>query len=270
MVRRTFLEAAGVSSTQTKWSGNNHAQQNNEAGRRWYEETMRKLFPDAVIDSESAYPPFIVERGRVPENAGLKRTLKPGRVEHTQKPRTLVETFLDLAQKVPVGESIRFASCSVQRVSDGEITVTYLDSKISKTLKYEVIEHPDRTIQVVEEVGHDGVLRMKETLVKFKDDVAPSKPALVNRDPDFSPLTANMWYEYLRRTVQVRDGTFQIGREIHAFQRAVDHSKVGESNFRNLATKLAYLQRVRENTPQTVIEENLPILLNHIDFFSEE
>jgi hypothetical protein len=78
-----------------------------------------------------------------------------------------------------------------------------------------------------------------------------------------------MWYEYLRRTVQLRDSTFQIAREIHVFQRQIDFSKVSEVNFQNLAKKLAYLQQVRESSPQTVIQESLPVLLNYIDCFAE-
>jgi hypothetical protein len=269
MRQRTFLEAGGVSTEQTRWTPIKYHSDSEVDGkkRQWYNETMRKLFPDVIVDVEGRFPPTIVERRRERERVGLQETLKS---EDRRVKKSPIEMFLDFAGKVSVGQSVRLATCVVRRANVEEIVVSYPDTGMKKTIKHASVEHPDRSVEMVEIVHQDGSLEVRDTRIRFKDGVEDKPKPVPHFDPDFAPLSASMWFQYLCRTVKISDGTFQIEREIHAFERNVDHSKLGEICFRNLAAKLAYLQRVRNITPQTVIQQHLPVLLNYIDGFDTE
>ncbi len=269
MRQRTFLEAGGVSNEQAKWTPTKYRSdsENDEEKRKWYNETMRKLFPDAIVDVKGRIPPTIVERRRERERVGLQETLKSNDRRVKKSP---IEMFLDFAGKVSVGQDVRFATCVVRKASQEEIVVSYPDTGMMKTIKYASVEHPDKTVETVEIIHQDGSLEVRETRTRFKDGVERKSKAERCIDPEFQPLSVGMWHEYIRRTVQVRRNTFQIGRETGVFQRQIDFSKVNDINYLNLAKKLTYIQRVREISPQTIIQESLPALLNYIDFFNEE
>jgi hypothetical protein len=271
MRQKTYIEASGVSSEQSRWTPQKYqisSIEDREKKRQWYTETMQRLFPEAIIDARGQFPPiFVVERRRERGPGGLRETLKS---EDRRVKKSPIEMFLDFAGKVSVGQSVRFATCVVRRASAEEIVVSYPDTGMKKTIKHASVEHLDRSVEMVEIVHQDGSLEVRETRTRFKDGVEDKPKPVPHFDPDFAPLSSSMWFQYLCRAVKISGSTFQIDREVYAFERSVDHSKLGEICFRNLAAKLAYLQRVRSIMPQTVIQQHLPVLLNYIDFFGEE
>jgi hypothetical protein len=275
MRQKTYIEASGVSSEQSRWTPQRYqisSNEDREKQKQWYTETMQRLFPEVIIDARGQFPPiFVVERRKERGLGGLRETL--GGSENRRIKKTSIEVFHDFAGKVAVGQAVRFATCSVQRPRPEEIVVSYPDTGLTKTMKHKIDDCDDKVVEMVEVVRKDGTLEVKEIRIRFKDKTPDARRKASNHesfDPDFAPLSASMWFQYLCRIVKISDGTFQIDREMHAFERNVDHSKLGEIGFRNLAAKLAYLQRVRNIAPQTVIQQHLPVLLNYIDLFNEE
>lgn len=281
-----YVIGPGVSTELPRWNPQPHLTEEESAERRaQWQEWLRQQHPNIIQDLEGAVPPMLIQpvngRERMPRN--FEKT------HPAEKPRTPSELFKDLAEKVAPNSVKQFKTASASRSADGEsITVEYVNTKRSKTVKQlQSAEYDDRTVQVYELAFPDASF-IRETIVRFKEVAAPTQTNTNGDgrefDEDFEPLSVGMWRDVIRRYVRFfpDNQSFSVDNVSYLIETfrvpstdaiqlnvALDfHQHIVEPFLSNLASKMRYIQMVKQMPFKRTVEEQLPILLAHVDHFN--
>jgi len=286
---RLYVVACGVSTEPPKWDGQQPYISEGEAAERRaeWQELLRKLYPGVVQDAEGVFPPMLIQSVSKEEDQmarSFEEALRP-----VEKPRTASELFEDLAGKVAPSSVKQFKTAKATRSPDGNsITVDYLNTGKSKTVKRVVQEYPDRVVSAYELTFSDGG-SIKETVIRFKEK-APEKTETNGDgrefDEDFEPMSVGMWRSFIRRYVRFFPANLSfcvdnVSYLVETFrapcvgtirlEKVLDERKhPAEPFLSNLASKMRYIQTVKQMRFDDAVKEHLPVLLAHIDHFNED